>query len=332
MSDIKRYIKNNIFQLSKKIDKLKDEEILYEIQNNLLKVKDENISSNKIPNEEKIFNIKNTNDILAKKPQFLIKDILPIQKNEINIISSKGGVGKSILAIYLLTKIKEQENLNVFGYFSEDDLGIIKNRIELINQNIDIDILGRETRPKPFLNYNENSNFVSSDFFDQFKIAMKNYDVIVIDPLLAFLLTNENSNIEARAFMNLFNEWVAEEEKTFIFLHHHNKEDGIRGATDFVNAARIHYKIERKKDNTILCKLEKENNLPDFKSKVIDLFGVKKEISHNGKFNQEQQTQGKNKIIINNEEFDALAKPEDFDDKREYKEFFAQKKGDKDEF
>jgi len=331
MSDIKTYIKNNLFQLSKKIDKLKDEEIIYEIQNNLLK--DNNTKTiSEVPDNEKIFNIQNSKNIISQEPQFLISDILPIQKNEINIISSKGGVGKSALAIYLLTKIKEQESLNVFGYFSEDDLGIIKNRIELINKNINIDILGRETRPNSFLSYGENNNFVPSQFFNQFKIAMKKYDVVVIDPLLAFLATNENSNIEARAFMNLFNEWAAEEEKTFIFLHHHNKEDGIRGATDFVNAARIHYKIERQKNNTLLCKLEKQNNLPNFKNKVIDLFRVKKEISHNGKFNQEQQTQGKNKIIINNEEFDALAKPEDFDDKREYKEFFAQKKGDKDVF
>lgn len=334
MSNIKTYIKNNLFNLSKKIDKLKDEEIIFEIQNNLLKDNNDKVIINSnILETQKIFNIKNSSDIISEKPEFLIPNILPIQKNEINIISSKGGVGKSILALYLLLKIKEEHNLKVFGYFSEDSLGITKNRIDLINksqyQNINIDIIGRETRPNSFLSYNEMGNFIPSPFFQQFKLTMKKYNIIVIDPLLPFLITNENSNIEARAFMNLFNEWTAEEDKTFIFLHHHNKEDNLRGATDFVNAARIHYKIEKQKKGTLLCKLEKQNNLPTNTNRIIDIFNT---ISHNGISNNTLFSQKKGKILVNQEEFDNLASPSDFDNNEENTEFFIKNKENDDKF
>ncbi len=287
MTTIKEHIKTNLFNLSKKIDKLKDEELIFEIRNNL-------ISKNNYSNEEKIFNVVSSAEIRAIKPEFYLKTQIPFQKNEINIISSKGGVGKSSLSIYILLKIKEEMNENVFAYLSEDSLGLTKSRIEIIkskhNLNADIDILGRETRPKPFLQYNDKGDLVPSNFFFMFKRAMQNYSLIVIDPLIAFMLTNENSNIEARAFMNLFNNWAEEEDKTFIFLHHHNKENTIRGATDFINAARVHYILE-KTESGILCKLEKQNSLPFFKEVTIDLF------SHRGKLNSPNLFTNKDSIF-----------------------------------
>lgn len=279
MSTIKEHIKTQLFHLSRKIDKLKDEELIYEIRNNLIKEQKK---------EYNYFNIINSNNIQAQEAEFFIKNILPIQKNEINIISSNGGIGKSSLSCYLLLKIKKYHKVSVFAYLSEDSLGLIKSRIDKISQlhnlSTSINILGRESRPKPFLQYNEDkSNFIPSDFFNMFKEAMEPYSVIVLDPLIAFLLTNENSNIEARALMNLFNEWAEKEKKTFIFLHHNNKENNIRGASDFVNAARIHY-VLAKEGNNIICKLEKQNSLPFFKETKINLF------SHNGKSSEKEKS------------------------------------------
>jgi len=316
MSDLKKYIKNNIFQLSKKIDKLKDEEIIFEIQNNLIDDKLKEISKdiNSHP-----FKIVSSKDVVAKKPNFLIEDILPIQENEINIISSSGGVGKSTLALFILLKIKETEGKRVFGYFSEDSLPYIKDRLERISKgDVDIDILGRETQPQSFLKLDDSGRFVASDFFKQFKIAMKSYDVIVIDPLLAFLFVNENNNIEARAFMNLFNRWAEEENKTFIFLHHTNKENNVRGATDFINAARIHYQIRKNKEGGVFCSLLKENYLPDFKQKVINLHNSLVSISHYGKF-EDKKIKDETKDIM---KFDEVIEVDIITSSQESGDFF----------
>lgn len=227
-----------------------------------------------------IIKIAKVQDIEAKKPSFYLEDILPIQKNEINLFSSKGGVGKSWILLYILSQLELVEDLKCFGWFSEDSIHHTKHRLNilsLINSKInDCDFSLTDDMPKHFIEYDKNRNLKESNFFFQFKKAMKDYDIICLDPLIAFFGADENSNTEARFFMNLLNNWCKEENKTILLIHHHNKSDSnnIRGASAFVDAARLHYTVNKIEDNTNsrLLKLEKTNHYNGKNEFKINLF------------------------------------------------------------
>lgn len=227
-----------------------------------------------------MFKIHNTKDIKAELPNFFLNDILPIQENEITLLTAKGGSGKSYLALLILMLLKKHHNLKVFGYFSEDKIGITKHRFDKLNDihniNLDIDIIGKEARPKPFICYTRN-NLASTVFFDDFKKLMQPYDVILLDPLISFIAEDENSNTEARFFMNLLNEWIEKENKTLIIIHHHNKgEDGgtVRGASSFIDSVRLHYVVTKKEDNNNdrFIKLEKVNHFQGAREYKMQVF------------------------------------------------------------
>lgn len=233
--------------------------------------------------------IVSTDTIEALLPKFYLEEDLPIQENEITIISAKGGTGKSYLGLYLLSLLKKKHNLKVVGYFSEDDVGITKHRLDKLNDIhelfTNIDILGKDSRPKPFMQYDKSKNLeVTSDFY-KFKNKLKNYDVILIDPLIAFIAGDENSNSEARFFMNLLNEWCTKENKTIILIHHHSKGEngGVRGAGAYIDAVRLHYSINKTEDNENirLIKLEKTNHYNGKSEFKIQLFGVPVKVINN---------------------------------------------------
>ena len=216
-----------------------------------------------------LFNIKSTKNIKATKPELLIPEICPIQKKEINLFTSKGGVGKSYTLLYLLMQL-QITGLNCFGFFSEDALGVTKDRLETLKkthlnlQNIDFDILGKESRLQNFIKADKNGNFEISDYFFQFQKAMKPYDIIVIDPLISLIFKDENSNVEARYLMNLLNAWIEKEDKTLLLIHHESKGEnsGSRGASAFVDAVRIHYRVSKidNESEKRKLKLEKANH------------------------------------------------------------------------
>lgn len=225
-----------------------------------------------------LFNIESTRSIKATKPEILISNICPVQKKEINLFTSKGGVGKSYTLLYLMMEL-QKTGLSCFGFFSEDAKGVTKDRLEILKkthqnlQNIEIDILGKESRLQNFIKADKNGNFEISDYFFQFQKAMKPYDVIVIDPLISLIFKDENSNVEARYLMNLLNAWIEKENKTLLLIHHESKGEnsGSRGASAFVDAVRIHYtvsKIENDAEKRKL-KLEKANHYSGDKNEFI---------------------------------------------------------------
>jgi len=227
-----------------------------------------------------IFNVKSTANIKEKLPLFYLTDILPIQKNEVTMLSAPGGTGKSYVALYLLSLLVKNHNLKVLGFFSEDDVGITKHRLEQL-RNIhkdmpDIDIVGKGDKPESFLTRDKNQNFSASEYFYKLKKQLKNYDVILIDPLIAFLYSDENSNIEARNFMNLLNEWCTKDKKTIIIIHHHSKAENAtaRGASAFIDASRLHYVIKSKKNNDThrFTEIKKINHSNGSREYSIQLF------------------------------------------------------------
>ena len=228
---------------------------------------------------EPILNIVNSKNITASTPKFFLEKIFPIQQNEITMISAGGGSGKSFVALWAAAQLREVHNLNVFAYLSEDKVEHTKKRLETIRkanhtlQNTNIDYAGKDKRPQPFLMKTNKGGFEPSAYFEDFKKALKYYDIIVLDPLIAFIYEDENSNVEARAMFNILNEWCDKENKTIIIIHHHSKEDRMRGASAFVDAVRVHYTIENPatKDKAAYdAKNKNKKDVEPFKAKTYN--------------------------------------------------------------
>lgn len=235
------------------------------------------------------FDIQNLSNVQVEQPDFYLEDFLPIQKNEITMISAGGGSGKSYLGILLLAMLKKEHDLNIFAWFSEDPMGIVKhraNKLEAIyGSDIDtsFDLLGKGNA-LGFTIKDRAGNLQASEFFYAFKKQMKEYDVILLDPLIQFIGNiDENNNGEIRFFFNLLNTWCEEENKTLMIIHHHNKgntdKDGnttssFRGASAIVDAIRVHYSIIKKNGDEFnrYCKVEKANHFQGKPEYSIELF------------------------------------------------------------
>ena len=239
---------------------------------------------------QEIFNFLDFSTIQEKTPKFLLEDVLPIQENEINIISAAGGSGKSYLSLYIaLQYISNYKENRAFLWLSEDEIGVSKKRATslckvhhnlTINQRITV--IGKETQVFHFVDKNLNVN----SKFELMKQQLKEFSLIVIDPLIAFFGADENSNADARFFMSLLNKWCVDENKTIILIHHHSKSNGTskssaRGASAFIDACRMHYIIEKAENDSRSRKvvIDKTNHFSNEKKDyIIKLFDVNVEV------------------------------------------------------
>ena len=254
--------RSNRRKLSLAISRYKRE--LYETSKNSFQIKNdlslqlENLDDTRKP----IVKPMSILDIEEEEIYFYTKDFLPIPKNAITIIGGIGGAAKSAVVLQLLMKIiQENPNEKVFGWLSEDLKGYTKERFsgfknaffrdEHLESFRKLDIAGSGDIPFFVLNVSSQGITVNEKWY-QFKEEMKGYDIIVLDPLIAFFGGEENSNTHARFFMNLLNEWVAKENKTLIIIHHSKKPGGkdtrdditVRGAGAIVDASRLTYEIK----------------------------------------------------------------------------------------
>jgi len=222
--------------------------------------------------------VTNANKIQAREPQFYCAEWLPIPKNTLTMISAPGGTGKSFLSIQLAIRIiAENPEHKVLLWLSEDPLFHTKDRIDKIFERImphlldkkeeildQIDIIGSDNQTIYFNQLNKEQLKKLGDEF------VTNYNVVVIDPLIAFFSGEENSNSEARAFMNILNRMAQERLLSIVLIHHHNKgENGgrTRGASAFIDAVRLLYTLNTIKDKENkeihptkrLIKIEKDN-------------------------------------------------------------------------
>lgn len=273
-----------ITDVHKYVKAIKEDSLRRQIQNLSLELKrnseDENLSSAEIfellkdkqdeirHNNILTINKKSILDVNEKEPEFYLKNWLPIPKGTITIISAPGGTGKTWIVAQLALKfIIENKDKKIFLWLSEDLESIVKYRMNLIcnsilNTTLDNrfeNITITDTFPEPLLERNKGI-YKMGYKFDQLKAELKDYDLIVLDPLLAFYGADENDNSQARLFMQPFMNWCKEMNKSIVFLHHSNKTVGsdnlsrTRGAGAFVDAARVCYEMNKiyKKDNKTL--------------------------------------------------------------------------------
>jgi len=217
------------------------------------------------------FKLKTFSNVENKDIEFILKDYLPIPKKAVTLLSAKGGAGKSWLVLQLALKYINQTSKKVFAWLSEDPDFATKKRAEkilneiLINHNDtkyfninhpiyeNFQYLGSETRPFHFIEYDYKNKKINPLFY-KLKHTLKDFDFIILDPLIAFFGGDENNNSQAREFMNLLTEWADKEDKAILVVHHNNKsiKGGIRGASAFVDAVRLQYELslyDKDKDN-----------------------------------------------------------------------------------
>jgi len=261
-------------------------EIIEALKNELENINKENYDKFELAD----FSIVEDRDI-----EFILKDFLPIPKKAVTLLSARGGAGKSWLILQLALKFINQTNKKAFAWLSEDPLFETKKRAKKIINEILINhkdtkyfdinntiyknfkYLGSNTRPFHFIEYQYKNKEINPLFY-KLKHTLKDFDFIILDPLIAFFGADENNNSQAREFMNLLAEWADKEDKAILVVHHNNKSTtgGIRGASAFVDAVRLQYELITNDNN------DKKNNqevLPDGYRKLIikkDNWGVER--------------------------------------------------------
>ena len=196
---------------------------------------------NIFPTPRKLF------EVQATMPEFYLRDFLPLPKQAITLISASGGSGKSFLCLQLAMRlINSGEAKRVLLWLSEDPAGVSRYRAcELLKEveGISIgdnDFTGLDVIDEP----PTDSNFLNPKFSEN----LKDYDVVFIDPLIAFFRGDENNNSQARLFMNMINRAAKENNQTFVVVHHSTKpmkdqESRTRGASAFIDAVRLCYEL-----------------------------------------------------------------------------------------
>lgn len=191
-------------------------------------------------------------EIEEKEVEFILREWLPIPKNTVSLLTAPGGSGKTWAVLQIAARYSiSNKSSKTFLWLSEDPKYLSKSRLNKIltgiletsATNINIDIADDAT---PHL-LNIIGNKVTTDpIWHDLKKVFEPYDLIILDPLIAFFGGDENNNGHARFFMQLFTEYAGKTGKTIIFIHHSTKGTaGSRGAGAIVDAARLHYEIDR---------------------------------------------------------------------------------------
>ena len=195
-------------------------------------------------------------NLQSQSIEFVTKDFLPLPNRTVSMIAAPGGTGKTYLLLQLAIRAA-REGKRVACWFSEDPLSLIKERADniaammRIKKNIisqifsQIDIAGIEQIPLKLLHASQYGNIEVSEDYWKIRESMKHYDVVMLDPLLSFFGGDENSNTQARLFMELLNSWAYNDNKAVVLSHHAPKSNQkqARGASAFVDLCRVVYTI-----------------------------------------------------------------------------------------
>jgi len=246
----KREIKSALLSLSQGLNENKNsDELEAELLSYVEKMTYEQSNS--------LFSEQAASSLIAKESEFITKNFIPVPKNTVSIFSAGGGTGKTSLLLQLAMHfLDENKDKRAFCWLSEDPLSLTKYRLDKLISGLYSK--GKETLDRlilsdsltfPVLMDNNRSVKINASFY-KMKQMLKNYDLIIWDPLIAFYGGDENNNTHAKLFMQLFTKWASKEDKTLIFIHHSTKNTSqSRGASAFVDAARAVYEVEKIKDN-----------------------------------------------------------------------------------
>lgn len=239
-------------------------------------------------------------DVKSKSPEFILEDFLPLAKRKVTMLSAKGGAGKSFIAIQAGIRLSN-EGKKVGMWLSEDEVGEIRERADLINSRILSD--SNPLSENLFINGSENyPPQISKEFFELIKEAWKDLDLVIIDPLIGFFSGNENDNSQAKQFMSILTSIATQNDQAILVIHHSTKQDiegnsTTRGASAFVDAVRILYSLKFDKENQKhIIKIEKDNlNAKKFLGSEFDIKAIPYTVSVVYKNEEKGVKNGRNK-------------------------------------
>lgn len=199
-----------------------------------------------------------------KRDQLITPDFVPFPKGKVSGIVAPGSTGKTFFALYLamthvMTEYYERSRkVRVLAWLSEDSFEDTGDRFQTVSKVMDlqpkdktlvstcIDILDSESEVFHFVNFMSKNEVSISPKFKMFVEACEPYDLIIIDPLIAFFGGNENDNAQAKAFMQLLTHWANTTGKTIVLIHHSAKDAlNARGASAFFDAFRFLIGLEK---------------------------------------------------------------------------------------
>ena len=204
-------------------------------------------------NIKPVLEIKKLKDAISKEVDFILKDFVPIPRGTVTIITASGGTGKSFVSLQMGIR-HTQAGGNAFLWLSEDETALTRKRTEqlfrdgVVRGNIDevVEQLHTTDSIPPLFTKMNKGNQIETPDFQTVKEMLREYDLIILDPLIAFYGGNENDNGHARHFMNLFTEWARSEDKAIVFVHHSAKDkNNSRGASAIQDASRLVYAVSK---------------------------------------------------------------------------------------
>jgi len=187
-----------------------------------------------------------------EEADFICKEWLPFPKKTVSLITAPGGSGKSWLVLQLMMRhALENPSSKSFAWLSEDPTGLTAHRADKIASSILSKSLSEfinriviSNSPTIQVLLEQGRGTDVNPYFSDLKKKLAPFDLIILDPLIAFFGADENNNAHARKFMQLFTEWASKENKTIIFIHHSTKNTTqSRGASAFTDAVRLVYEV-----------------------------------------------------------------------------------------
>lgn len=95
----------------------------------------------------------------------------------------------------------------------------------------------------------ENYRPIINNSFYALKRKLKEFELVIFDPLTTFYGGDENDNYYARQFMNIITNWASEANNSVVLLHNTpNNAKKARGAEAIRDAAKVSYIVDKIRD------------------------------------------------------------------------------------
>ena len=176
-------------------------------------------------------------------------ELLPLARNQLNLLSAKGGDYKTFVALRSAMHFTAKEDTKVLCIFTEDTIQQVANRIHSLAAY-------EPAFDDAKLNVISIDEFAPDNVDEIIKLMDKTKEevgLIILDPLLAFYEDDENDNTRAKKFMNKLAKSGRKNNTTLLILHHSAKGvNNSRGASAFTDACRVVY--HRSTSDTTLAK------------------------------------------------------------------------------